>query len=131
MYHAAYGKGIESYIQDLGGTGMDLMPDPNNAGELKPVGVWAGYAGLQYDFNSRVSSTVAYGHVRTYAKDFHDSAADWDNGYKYAQYIVGNVFYNVNSIVQLGAEYIYSRRVDFDGAQGHDNRIQAMLQVSF
>ncbi|MDE6337984.1 MAG: hypothetical protein K2L34_15575 [Muribaculaceae bacterium] len=131
MYQAAYGKGIASYIQDLGGTGMDLMPDPNNAGELKPVGVWAGYAGLQYDFNSRVSSTVAYGHVRTYAKDFHDSSADWDNGYKYAQYIVGNVFWNVNSIVQVGAEYLYGRRVNYDGRQAHDNRVELQLQVSF
>lgn len=131
MYQAVYGKGIASYIQDLGGTGMDLMPDPKNSGELNPIGVWAGYAGLQYDFNSRVSSTVAYGHVRTYAKDFHDSSANWDKGYKYAQYIVGNVFWNVNSIVQVGAEYLYGRRVNYDGQQAHDNRVELQLQVSF
>lgn len=45
--------------------------------------------------------------------------------------MVGNVFYNINSIVQVGAEYIYGRRVDFDGSQAHDNRVEAMLQVSF
>ncbi len=131
MYQATYGKGMASYIQDLGGTGMDLMPDPNNAGELKPVGTWAGYAGLQYDFNSRISSTVAYGHVRTYAKDFHDSAVSWDKGYKYAQYVVANVFWNVNSIVQTGVEYLYGRRVNYDGQQAHDNRVELQLQVSF
>ena len=37
MYQANYGKGVASYIQDLGGLGMDLMPDPKNSGELKPI----------------------------------------------------------------------------------------------
>lgn len=131
FYQATYGKGMASYIQDLGGTGMDLMPDPDNSGELMPVKVWSGYAGLQYDFNSRISSTIAYGHVRTYAHDYTDSPSDWKSGYKYAQYIVANVFWNVNSIVQVGAEYLYGRRVDYDLQQAHDNRVELQLQVSF
>ncbi len=130
-YQAVYGKGIASYIQDLTGTGMDLMPDPSNSGKLDAVKVWGAYGGFQYDFNSRISSTIAYSHVRTYAKDFADSSVSWKSGYRYAQYLVANVFWNVNSIVQVGAEYLYGRRVDFDGRQAHDNRIEAMLQVSF
>lgn len=55
----------------------------------------------------------------------------WGSSYKYAQYILGNVFYNVNSIVQVGLEYIYGRRMNYDGTQSHDNRLEAMLQVSF
>lgn len=131
FYQATYGKGMASYIQDLGGTGMDLMPDPDNSGELMPVKVWSGYAGLQYDFSPRISSTIAYGHVRTYAHDYTDSPSDWKSGYKYAQYIVANVFWNVNSIVQVGAEYLYGRRVDYDLQQAHDNRVELQLQVSF
>lgn len=128
LYLANYGKGIASYIQDLGGTGMDLMPVPNKPGELSPVKVWSGYGGLQYDFNERVSSTVAYGHVRTYASAVPDG---WDKGYRYGQYVVANVFWNVNSIVQVGAEYLYGRRVNYGGAQAHDNRAELQLQVSF
>ena len=131
MYQANYGKGVASYIQDLGGLGMDLMPDPKNSGELKPIPVWSGYLGLQYNFNPRIVSTVAYGHVRTYAKDFADSSTDWNSGYKYAQYMVANVFWNVNSIVQTGVEYLYGRRVNYGGAQAHDNRVELQLQVSF
>lgn len=130
-YQANYGKGMASYIQDLGGTGMDLMPDPDNAGELNPVPVWSGYLGLEYEFSKKVSSNVAYGHVRTYAPDYSDSPTDWGKGYKYAQYVVGNVFWNINSIVQAGAEYLYGRRVNYDGRQAHDNRFELLLQVSF
>lgn len=131
LYQADYGKGVASYIQDLSGTGMDLMPDPDNDGVLKPVPVWSGYLGLQYEFNPRIISTVAYGHVRTYAHDYTDSPHDWKSGYKYAQYMVANVFWNVNSIVQVGAEYLYGRRMNYDGQQAHDNRMELQLQVSF
>lgn len=130
-YMALYGKGIASYIQDLNGVGMDLMPDPSNPSRLDAVKAWSGYASLQYQFSPKVFSTVTYSHVRTYADHFTDSSTSWKTGYRYAQYIVGNLFYNVNSIVQLGAEYIYGRRVDYDGSQAHDNRLEAMLQVSF
>ncbi len=131
MWEAVYGEGIADYIQDLGGLGMDLMPDPSNPGRLKPVKLWAGYAGLQYQFNPRIVSTVAYGHVRTYADRFSDSSTSWGDSYRYAQYAVANVFWNINSITRLGAEYLYGRRVNYDGTQAHDNRMQVMLQVSF
>lgn len=130
-YMALYGKGIASYIQDLNGMGMDLMPDPSDPSRLDLVKAWSGAWSLQYQFSPKVFCTATYSHVRNYARQFADSSSDWKTGYKYAQYAVGNIFYQINSIVQVGAEYIYGRRVDFDGSQAHDNRIEAMLQVSF
>ena len=130
-YMALYGRGIASYIQDINGCGLDLMPDPEDPYRLEAVKAWSGFASLQYRFNPRCFMSATYSHVRTYAKQFTDSQSDWKTGYKYAQYIAGNVFYNVNSIVQVGAEYLYGRRVDYNGMQAHDNRIQAMLKVSF
>lgn len=130
-YQAVYGKGIASYIQDLGGTGMDLMPDPDNASRLDPVKAWGAFGALQYNFSPTVFCTAIYSHVRTYADSYTDSSVPWKTGYKYAQYVLGNVFWQVNPIVQVGLEYIYGRRVDFDRSQAHDNRLQAMLQVSF
>lgn len=131
FYQAVYGKGIASYIQDLTGTGMDLMPDPSNASRLNPVKVWGAYGTLQYQFSPSVFASATYSHVRTYDAAYSDSTDPWKNGYKYAQYVVANVFWNVSPIVQVGAEYLYGRRVDFSGAQAHDNRIEAMVQVSF
>ncbi|MDE5886919.1 MAG: porin [Muribaculaceae bacterium] len=130
-WQGVYGKGIASYIQDLTGLGMDLMPDPDNSSALDPVEVWGAYGGLQYNFNPKWFCSTAYGHVRTYDHPFSDSSSDWKTGYKYAQYAVANIFCNVNSIVQVGLEYLYGRRVDYSGTQSHDNRIEAMLKVSF
>lgn len=130
-YQGVYGKGVTSYIQDLGGTGMDLMPDPENPGALNRVEAWGAYGALQYNFSPNVFCTAMYSHVRTYANQYADSSTPWKNGYKYAQYVVGNVFWKVNSIVEVGLEYLYGRRVDFDNRQAHDNRIQTLLQVSF
>lgn len=130
-YQAVYGKGIASYIQDLTGCGMDLMPDPANPAALDPVKAWAGFASLQYRFSPKLFCSATYSHVRTYAGRYSDSLTPWKSGYKYAQYVLGNMFYNINSIVQVGLEYIYGRRVDYGGMQAHDNRLEAMLQVSF
>lgn len=130
-YMALYGKGIASYIQDINGLGMDLMPDPSDPSRLESVKAWSAVASLQYRFSPKLFCTAIYSHVRTYAHQYADSPSDWNTGYKYAQYVAGNIFYNVSPIVQIGAEYIYGRRVDFDGSQAHDNRLEAMLQVSF
>ncbi len=51
--------------------------------------------------------------------------------YSYGQYAVGNVMWQITPMLQCGLEYIYGRRVNMDGAQAHDNRLQTMLQVSF
>ena len=130
-YQATYGVGMTNYIQDLGGLGMDLMPDPSDPSSMKAVKAWCGFAALQYSFSPRFFCTAIYSHVRTYADRYSSTTNPWGDHYKYGQYILGNLFYNINSIAQLGIEYIYGRRVNNDGAQAHDNRLEAMIQVSF
>lgn len=134
FWQAVYGKGISSYFQDLNGAGMDLLPDPHNSGVLNTVKSWGGYLGLQYTFSPKVFCSATYSHVRTYVPRYGDqasSASGWDAQYKYAQYAVANIFWNITPILQTGLEYIYGRRVGYSGAQAHDNRIQTMLQLSF
>lgn len=132
FYQAVYGRGIASYIQDLTGCGMDLMPAAEGDGRLRPVEAWAAFGSLQYTFSPRCFATATYSHVRTYAGHYTaEGATPWSEGYRYAQYICANFFYNVNSIVQIGAEYLYGRRVDYGGARRHNNRMEAMLRVSF
>ena len=82
-------------------------------------------------FTPKLFVTATYSHVRAYVDRFEDADSTWGSTYKYAQYVAANMFYNINSIVQVGVEYDYGRRVNYDGRQAHDNRLQAMLQVSF
>lgn len=130
-YQAVFGKGVASYIQDLNGLNLDLIPNASNEAVLDPVKVWGAYVGLQYQFSPKVMATATYSHVRTYAEKYHSGSTPWMQQYRYGQYLVGNVFYNVNSILSTGIEYIWGRRVDMSGNQHHDNRIQAMIQVAF
>lgn len=132
-FSAIYGEGIASYIQDLNGEGMDLMPSGTGTDRLKAVKAWAGYGSLTYQFTPRLFSTATYSHVRAYAPRYSSATADtpWGASYSYAQYLAVNTFYQFNKIAQLGVEYLYGRRVDRSGAQAHDNRVECMLRVSF
>lgn len=130
MWQAVYGAGIASYIQDLTGKGMDLMPSATDDYKLSPVKTWAAYGTLRYDFSSKVFMNCTYSHVRTYADKYAGGTATWDSSYRYGQYFTTNVFWNITSFAQFGVEYLYGRRVDYSGLQAHDNRFSVMLKVS-
>lgn len=131
-FSALYGSGIASYIQDLNGEGLDLMPSSGEGGaSLDAVRAWAAYGSLHYRFSPTVFSTATYGHVRTYAGSYTASDSPWGAACRYSQYVAVNTFCDLNSITQVGIEYLYGRRVDYSGTQSHDNRLQAMLRVSF
>lgn len=130
-YQGAYGKGMTSYIQDLTGMGLDLTPREGKPGRMDAVEAWAAYGGLQYTFSPKVFASATYSHVRDYAKAYEGGATPFGSQYKYAQYVVGNVFYNVTSYFQTGVEYIWGRRVNMDGTSLHDNRINLMAQLTF
>ena len=129
FFQGALGKGMTSYFQDLGGGGLDMVPEAG--GNLTTVKAWGGFAGLQYNFSKKVFASATYSHVRTYAKRYDGGETPWGEQYKYAQYVAANVFWNITPIVRWGMEYLYGRRVNMDCSQGHDNRLQTMLQVSF
>ncbi|WP_290463654.1 porin [Duncaniella muris] len=128
-YQAAYGEGITSYFQDLYEGGLDMVPD--GSGRLKAVKAWGGYFGLQYNISPKVYATTTYSHLRNYAPDYSGGSTAWDSQYKYAQYALANVIWQISPHLSTGLEYIYGRRVDMSGLSHHDNRIQTMLQVTF
>ena len=125
-YQGVYGKGVSSYIQDLSGEGLDLVPTIGNDGKLQTVKSWGAYGTLRYDFCPKVFMDVTYSHVRAYTPD----NVEWADGYRYGQYVTGNLFYKINSFTQCGLEYLWGRRVNQSGRQAHDNRLMFMLQVS-
>ena len=129
-YQGVYGEGIASYIQDMNGFGMDMLPADGSPYSLKRTRSWGAYGGIQYDFSEKVFASATYSHVRNYADGCVMPSAE-SGQYDYAQYIDANVFWNITNIFQAGVEYIYGRRVNFDGTQAHDSRLQLALQLSF
>lgn len=123
--HYTYGKGIGSYINDLADLGYDLIPD-GNGGKLKAPGMAGWTAGVQYNFTPKLFATASYSRAQLY-----DTAGMSTDTYRYAQYIVANVFYNLWGDLRIGAEYIHGTRKDISGLSGKANRVEAMLQYSF
>lgn len=126
-YQGTYGKGIAEYIKDMGGSNLDLVPDPHKAGDLQTLPTYALSGGLQFNFSPKVFASLSYSQVRMYSQNGYYSADE----YKYAQYAVANVFWDVVPNVQLGAEYLYGRRVNMNKEAGHANRIQTMIRYNF
>lgn len=135
-YQATWGKGMTSYFEDVTGMGYDMVPCATDPGKLQTVKAWGGYLGLQYNWSSKVYSNLIYSHLRLYTPDYGDGsfnsgAYNWSQQYKWGQYAVANVFYNITPQFSWALEYIYGRRMDWNHQQAHDNRIQTMLQVTF
>lgn len=124
-----YGEGISPYIQDITGDGLDLVANPDVNGELKTLPMFGWFAGLQYNFTSNLFCSATYSMVRVQGKDQYGPANP--DGYRNAQYMVGNVFYNLTPSCQIGVEYLRGIRKNFDLAHNSANRIQAMIQYNF
>lgn len=124
-WEGTYGRGIASYIQDLSGEGLDLVSKANSD-KMQAVPVWGAYGSLQYEFGKCAFINFTYSQVRTYADPF----ADRGELYKYGQYVTSNLIFNVSSFAQIGVEYLWGRRMNYNGVQAHDNRLMLMLNVS-
>lgn len=127
------GKGIASYLQDNIGLGVDMVPCPcaDAEGRLTNTKSWGAFGGLQYNFSPKVYATAVYSHIRNYMDRYTGGTTTYNDQYNWGQYILGNLIWSVTPNVQTGLEYIYGRRVNMDNAQVHDNRLTAMVFVSF
>ena len=135
--HIAYGHGISSYINDLDGRNLDLVPDADNPGRLKAPEAYAWTIGTYFYFSPQAYITAGYSRAQV-----NHTAATADTGtasapaaYRYGRYIYANAYYEVDDNFRLGIEYIHGTRANFatdDGIHtGHANRLSAMLRYSF
>lgn len=130
FYEGVWGKGIASLIQDGVDQGLDLAPT-YNGNSLSPVMVGGGFCSLQYNISDRFSASATYSQFRTYAQRYKEGSNPWDEQYKYGQYVSTNIFYKASSFFEIGFEYIWGRRVNYDGLKCADNRVQLAFQLSF
>lgn len=124
---ATYGKGIAQYINDLSGNGLNIIEKPNKPGKMDPLEAFGWFGQAQFNLTKSVFATAGY----SQAKVFPKSGVDAESAYRYGQYVVGNLFYNVTSDLQLGVEYLWGNRVNIGGEKNSANCVQAMLQFNF
>lgn len=124
---ALYGKGITPYIQDLQGSGLDIVPNMMNNGRMSSPAAMAWLIGGQINVIPKLPVTLGYSQVTLFDNNNMMQGSD----YRIGQYVVANVFYNISRTWNVGIEYLYGTRINFDGAMGHSNRIQAAVQFNF
>ncbi len=128
VYEATYGDGIERYINDTSGLGIDAavnsLQNPNP--QLKAVPVVATYGGLQHFWTPRLRSSVVYGFVQVQNTEAQPGAA-----FHQSNYTAVNLIWNPYGSLTLGPEFLYGWRVNKDGTTGNAPRIMFSAKYNF
>lgn len=126
---ASYGRGIGQYLNDLSNLNVDIVPDPEKEGTMQVLPMMGWYAGLQYNITPKVFVSSTYSQSRLYSEN--DYPATPSEQYRYGQYFVANLFWNITPDLQVGAEYLRGWRTDFNDEVRHANRLNVAVQYSF
>jgi len=121
-----YGRGYASYSGDMLMGRYDLIPDPDNPGQLYAPRAVTFMSGLQYHFTPMLFASVTLGHSR-----YLPSKSVSPSEYKYGQFFCANVFWNLTSRILFGAELDLGQRRNFSGEHRWARRIGAVAQFSF
>jgi len=133
-----HGRGIATYMND---GGMDLAPSaalgpvppifppPPISGtlisaEAVPLLGVSGYVDLQW--TPELSSALGYSFTEVDNTNFQDPAA-----FHKGEYASVNLLWTPVARVMTGAELLWGRRIDNDGADGDDIRLQYTFKFSF
>jgi hypothetical protein len=118
------GRGINRYLQDPNGLGLDAVFDPV-AGfhTLYSVGWFACY---EHWWTEKWLSNFCYGEVFTVLPD-----ALPDNTYHAGKYGAVNLIWLPAPRLGIGIEYLYGERENKDGEKGFAHRLQTGIQYSF
>lgn len=123
--NVSWGRGIATYVNDLGGYGLDLVPSAT-PGILYAPASWQYDVSAQYDFTRRLFVAASWSQVRLY--DAGQMAGDT---YRSASYLSVNAFYTPFDDCQLGLAYIRGLRADQDRQSATANRLMASVRYSF
>lgn len=136
-----YGKGISQYINDLSGNGFSLVSKPSKPGKAEALEALGWYANMQINLTPNVFCSFGYSQAKIFPKSdlYLPSGSSQDptkptltpSDYRYGQYVVANVFYNVTQDFQVGAEVLWGNRVNLNGDNASAKRIQAIVQYNF
>jgi hypothetical protein len=117
-----YGDG---YGTQLKGGPQEGALNPVNS-ELETIGVFGTYGGLQHFWSDQWRSNLVYGYVNADNPEFV-SGDTFDN----TNYAAADIIWAPYKNVTLGAEYLWGRRENKDGASGTSNRYLFSSRVNF
>lgn len=120
------GKGMTAYTGDLSNGNYDLLADPSDSGHLYAPTTITAICGLKYYWMNNLTSTLALGTLRNFAKAGTD-----DSTYRYGQYLAANINYHITPRFSIGVEYEAGKRMNYDRTHGNANRLLATFVAAF
>lgn len=130
-YQLAYGKGIGNYIQDIAGHPYSYIPDDARPGYMSSSPMMGANIGVTFNPTSKLQFNAMFSEARIWDVGTYANSVDESQNYKYALYGAVNCFYNINSFLQVGLEYLYGHRQTWNIGGANDSRIQAQLSFTF
>lgn len=123
---AVFGQGHASYTGDLSVGSYDLVPDKSVPGQLYAPQALSLTFGAKYNFLDNLYSCLTLATMRYYPK-----VNPADSEYKYGQYGAINLIWDITPRFEVGAEYLFGKRMNFNHAHANANRVDALFQFSF
>ena len=126
VYQGEYGNGIERYIQDTSGLGIDAAVISTLKPQLEAVPVVGTYGGYQHYWFSKLRSSLVYGYVQA-----ENTPAQSKSAFHRSEYGAVNLIWSPISQLSLGTEFLYGWRVNKDSSTGNAPRIQVSMKYNF
>ncbi len=126
VFQGAYGNGIERYINDTSGLGIDAAVSSLQNPHIQALPVVATYGALQHFWNTRVRSSAIYSFVQV-----QNTEAQIASIYHQGQYMGGNLIWNPFGSLTVGGEFLYGWRTNKDDSTGNAPRIQISAKYNF
>ena len=120
----AAGRGINRYIQDINGLGLDATFDPANGFRALPSYGW--FVAYEQWWAKRLASNFTYGQDAVELTDTLPGST-----YQRANYVSANLIWLPVERMGVGIEYLYGFRKNKDGQRGDNSRIQMAFQYRF
>jgi hypothetical protein len=120
----ATGEGINRYIQDVNGLGLDAAFEP--VGGFQALSSTGWFVAYEHWWADRLASVFTYGEADM---DLIDALPD--STYTAATYVTANLIWLPVERMGIGIEFSRGTRTNEDGQSGKAERIQAAFQYKF
>jgi hypothetical protein len=126
VYQAAYGPGIQRYLNDTSGLGIDAAVVSSYQKYLRALPTTATYFGYQHWWASKLRSNVVYGFVQV-----NNTAYEPGSTYHKSDYMAGNLIWNPFGSLSVGSEFLYGWVKNKDDSSQNAPRIMFSAKYDF
>jgi hypothetical protein len=118
VYQGAYGAGMQRYINDTSGLGIDAAIVSAQEHRLRALPMVATYFAYQHWWASKVRSSVIYGFAQVNNTDYQPGSV-----FHKSNYAATNLIWNVFGSLNVGSEFLYGWVVKKDSLTVNAPRI--------